>query len=186
MSTTAMSAKSNVKVASCLPPGVAVGRQGSDLQPKDRWPSRLLPAGCEPRAPRVEGPAHVASLVRLQRSCQIPVGGWATFLLPILAERDFSDPVPPPRRRHVGAPATGGRGHFQPQSPLHILGQFSAIPEPSIGSAGTRRQRCSAWAFGSDPSLPPTNTQAQDAMSIEGLAPRSPLIDRALSVGRVP
>jgi hypothetical protein len=51
---------------------------------------------------------------------------------------------------------------------------------------GTRRQRCSAWAFGSDPSLPPANTQAQVAMSIEGPAPRSPLIDRALSVGRVP
>ncbi len=51
---------------------------------------------------------------------------------------------------------------------------------------GTRRQRCSAWAFGSDPSLPPAITQAQDAMSIEGPAPRSPLIDRALSVGRVP
>ena len=50
----------------------------------------------------------------------------------------------------------------------------------------TRRQRCSAWAFGSDLSLPPANTQAQDAMSIEGPAPRSPLIDRALSVGRVP
>ena len=33
-------------------------------------------------------------------------------------------------------PLTGGRGHFQSQSPLHILGQFSAIPEPSIGSAG--------------------------------------------------
>jgi hypothetical protein len=31
---------------------------------------------------------------------------------------------------------SGGRGHFQWQSPLHILGQFSAIPEPSIGSAG--------------------------------------------------
>lgn len=47
---------------------------------------------------------------------------------------------------------------------------------------GTRPQRCSAWASG----LPPAITQAQDAMSIEGPAPRSPLTGRALSVGRVP
>jgi hypothetical protein len=40
---------------------------------------------------------------------------------------------------------------------------------------GTRRQRCSAWAFGSDPSLPPANTEAQDALSVEGPAPRPPL-----------
>jgi len=57
---------------------------------------------------------------------------------------------------------------------------------PSIGSAGTRRQRFSAWAFGSDPSLPPAVTQAQGAMPVEVPAPRSPLTGRALPVGRVP
>jgi hypothetical protein len=44
-----------------------------------------------------------------------------------------------PRDRRSAAPwhRPGGRGHLQSQSPLHTLGQFSAIPEPSIGSAGT-------------------------------------------------
>jgi hypothetical protein len=36
------------------------------------------------------------------------------------------------------------------------------------------------------PTLPPAITQAEDAMSIEGPAPRSPLTDRALPAGRVP
>ena len=99
-----------------------------------------------------------------------------------------------PGRHDVPATlASAGADHQAPEPPGGHLNSRSVAAARGYGNnirrsdrPGTRRQRCSAWAFGSDPSLPPANTQAQDAMSIEGPAPRSPLIDRALSVGRVP
>ena len=72
----------------------------------------------------------------------------------------------------------GGRGRDLLPGCARTVDRIGREPVAS----GVLRGR-SGW---SDPSLPPANAQAQDAMSIEGPAPRSPLIDRALSVGRVP
>ena len=95
----------------------------------------------------------------------------------------------PPQTKRVGAipivrlaPSPGGRGHVQSQSPLHILGQLSGIPEPSIGSAGNPSPVVFCVAFGSDPSLPPANTQAHrrhvDRRPGAPLAPYRPSVVR--------
>ena len=76
---------------------------------------------------------------------------------------------------HVVGGAADGRYGGSPE------GQTVTRAVPSTGSAGN----LSPAVFCVGVRLPPAITQAQDAMSIEGPAPRSPLIDRALSEGRV-